>query len=51
MNILDKINNLYFDLQHGDELTKEQWDKVEQIFKLSLPMQLNENQQDLIIWM
>ncbi|MGL9903243.1 hypothetical protein IGJ51_000384 [Enterococcus sp. DIV0802c] len=51
MNILDKINNLCFDLQHGDELTKEQWDKVEQIFKLSLPIQLNENQQDLITWM
>lgn len=29
MNILDKINNLCFDLQHGDELTKEQWDKVD----------------------
>ncbi|MEX5141793.1 hypothetical protein P0202_22150 [Escherichia coli] len=33
-----KINDLAFELQHDDELTKEQWDKVEQIYKLSLPM-------------
>ena len=46
-----KINDLAFELQHDDELTKEQWDKVEQIYKLSLPTQLNENQQNLIIWM
>ena len=51
MNILDKINNLCFDLQHGDELTKEQWDKVDQIFELSLPMQLNENQQVVLEWL
>jgi hypothetical protein len=33
---LSKINDLAFELQHGDELTKEQWEKVEQIYKLSL---------------
>ena len=43
VSILDKINNLSFDLQHDDELTKEQWDKVEQIYKLSLPVQLNKD--------
>ncbi len=48
MSILDKINNLSFDLQHDDELTKEQWDKVEQIYKLSLPVQLNKKQQELL---
>lgn len=44
-NKLLKINDLAFELQHDDKLTKEQWDKVEQIYKLSLPMQLNESQQ------
>ncbi|WP_242387610.1 hypothetical protein [Enterococcus gallinarum] len=48
VSILDKINNLSFDLQHDDELTKEQWDKVEQIYKLSLPVQLNKKQQELL---
>lgn len=48
VSILDKINNLSFDLQHDDELTKEQWDKVEQIYKLSLPVQLNKMQQQLL---
>ncbi len=27
---------------------KEQWDKVEQIYKLSLPVQLNKMQQQLL---
>lgn len=44
-NNLVKINDLAFELQHDDELTKEQWDKVGQIYKLSLPMQLNDSQQ------
>lgn len=35
-NNLLKINDLAFELQHDDELTKEQWDKVENIYKLSL---------------
>lgn len=50
-NNLVKINDLAFELQHDDELTKEQWDKVEQIYKLSLPMQLNENQQIVLEWL
>jgi hypothetical protein len=33
---MSKINDLAFELQHDDELTKEQWEKVEQIYKLSL---------------
>lgn len=50
-NNLVKINDLAFELQHDDELTKEQWDKVGQIYKLSLPMQLNENQQIVLDWL
>lgn len=50
-NNLLKINDLAFDLQHDDKLTKEQWDKVEQIYKLSLPMQLNESQQIVVEWL
>lgn len=50
-NNLLKINDLAFELQHDDKLTKEQWDKVEQIYKLSLPMQLNESQQIVLEWL
>lgn len=50
-NNLVKINDLAFELQHDGELTKEQWDKVGQIYKLSLPMQLNESQQIVLEWL
>lgn len=31
-----KINDLAFELQHDTVLTNEQWEKVEEIYKLSL---------------